>query len=208
MARCTEAALDDSGRPAELRAALDSVRVVWGVWPYRDPGRLVADRIGASGARTALTTVGGNQVYDQTIRTASLVAAGEIDAAVVCAAESLRTRRADRARGERTEYLTEREGAAPDEPVDPDREHFSEAEKAVELDNAVRFYAMAETALRQPTRRGRRLPPATDRRAVGRGERRGRRQSPRLAPHRAERRRHRSRIRPQPPPSPPRTPSC
>ena len=148
MARCTEAALDDSGRPAELRAVLDSVRVVWGVWPYRDPGRLVADRIGAPTARTALTNVGGNQVYDQTIRTASLVAAGEIDAAVVCAAESLRTRRADRARGERTEYLPERDGAAPDEPVDPEREHFSEAEKAVELDNAVRFYAMAESALR------------------------------------------------------------
>jgi acetyl-CoA C-acetyltransferase len=148
MARCTEAALDDSGSPAGLRAAIDAVRVVWGVWPYRDPGRLVADRIGATEARTALTTVGGNQVYDLVIDTANQIVDGRTDAAVLCAAESLRTRRADHARGERTEYLTERDDAAPDEPLGKEHEHFNAAEKAIGVDRAVMFYAMAETALR------------------------------------------------------------
>ena len=48
MARSVEQALADTGAPA-LRDAIEAVRVVWGVWPYRDPGRLVADRIGAAG---------------------------------------------------------------------------------------------------------------------------------------------------------------
>ena len=47
MARATEQALDDASS-ARLRRRIGAVRVVWGVWPYRDPGRLVAERIGAS----------------------------------------------------------------------------------------------------------------------------------------------------------------
>ena len=43
MARCVEAALADAGAPV-LREAIAAVRVVWGVWPYADPGRLVAAR--------------------------------------------------------------------------------------------------------------------------------------------------------------------
>src|SRR5690606_34559148 len=103
----------DSGTRA-LRERIDAVRVVWGVWPYDDPGRLIAERLGCPDARTTKTTTGGNQVYDLVIDTATQIQAGELDVAVVCAAESMRTRRADHARGVPTEYLTEREGAAPD----------------------------------------------------------------------------------------------
>ena len=63
MVRSVEQALADTGAPA-LREAIEAVRVVWGVWPYRDPGRLVADRIGVAGARTTITAMGGNQVYE------------------------------------------------------------------------------------------------------------------------------------------------
>ena len=77
MARCAELALADAGgRPGALRGAVDAVRVVWGVWPYRDPGRLVADRIGTPGARSTITTMGGNQVYDLVIDTADRIARG------------------------------------------------------------------------------------------------------------------------------------
>ena len=98
MARCVEAALADSDAPA-LRRSITAVRVVWGVWPYADPGRLVAERIGVPGARTTLTAMGGNQVYDLVNDTAARIQRGDLDVAVVCAAETLRTRRADRARG-------------------------------------------------------------------------------------------------------------
>lgn len=148
MARCTEAALDDSGVGSALRNRIDAVRVVWGVWPYRDPGRLVADRVGATRARTTLTTTGGNQVYALAIDTAERIQRGELDVAVICAAETLRSRRADRAQGRSSEYLPERDGARPDEVFGSDEPFSTETERDIGLDVIARFYAMAETALR------------------------------------------------------------
>jgi acetyl-CoA C-acetyltransferase len=147
MARCVEHALADAGAPA-LRDAISAVRVVWGVWPYADPGRLVADRIGAPGARTTLTVMGGNQVYDLLDDTASRIQRGELDIAVVCAAETLRTRRTDRASGRRTSYLPEPDGARPDETYGDEQPMTTPAERALGIDTAVNFYAMAETAIR------------------------------------------------------------
>lgn len=147
MVRCTEAAIADTGAPG-LRDRIGAVRVVWGVWPYVDPGRLVAERIGRPGATTTRTTTGGNQVYDLVVDTAARIAAGDLDVVVVCAAESLRTRRADAARGERTTYLTERDGAAPDEVLGSTRPLSNDVEEAIGVHHPTRFYAMAETALR------------------------------------------------------------
>lgn len=150
MSACAELALDDAGAPG-LRDRVDAVRVVWGVWPYRDPGRLVADRIGAPAARTTLTTVGGNQVYDLVIDTAARIERGELDVAVICAAESLRTRRADKAAGRRSEYLPEREGAAPDEVLGSDTALSTPDEERFGVTIPTTFYAMAETAIRHRT---------------------------------------------------------
>ena len=147
MSRCTDAAIADTGSAA-IRGAIDSVRVVWGVWPYRDPGRLVADRIGAPDARTTLTTVGGNQVYDLVTDTATTIVSGAGDVAVICAAETMRTRRADHARGEHTEYLPEPDGARPDEAQETFRPLTMEHEREIGIETWPRFYAMAETALR------------------------------------------------------------
>ena len=145
MTRCAEAALADSGA---LRDRIDSVRVVWGVWPYRDPGRLVAERLGAPDARTTLTTMGGNQVYDLVVDTATRIVGCHLDVAVLCGAETLRTRRHDRAHGARTQYLPEAEGAAPDVVFGPDRPLTTDTEREIGLDVVARFYTMAETALR------------------------------------------------------------
>lgn len=147
MVRCSEAAIADSGA-AGLRDRIEAVRVVWGVWPYADPGRLVAERLGRSDAITTMTTSGGNQVYDLVIDTALRIAAGELDAAVVCAAESMRTRRADHARGSETSYLTERDAAAPDVLLGSEQSLSGAAEEAIGVHHPTRFYAMAETALR------------------------------------------------------------
>jgi acetyl-CoA C-acetyltransferase len=148
MVRCGEAALSDTGAGAALRGRIDAVRVVWGVWPYDDPGRLVAAQLGRPDATTTKTTTGGNQVYDLVIDTARRIASGELDVAILCAAESMRTRRADHARGIRTEYLAEREGAAPDIVLGSDQPLSSAAEEAIGAHHPPRFYAMAETALR------------------------------------------------------------
>ena len=151
MTRCSEAAIADAAASGDLQGAIDAVRVVWGIWPYRDPGRLVAERLGRPDARTTLTTTGGNQVYDLVVDTAEQISAGSIDVAVVCAAESMRTRRADHARGISTEYLAERDGAAPDDTVGSDSALTTPDEEAIGVHHPVRFYAMAETALRHRT---------------------------------------------------------
>ena len=148
MTRCVAAALDDTGAPSAVRDSVGDVRVVWGIWPYRDPGRLVAERIGAPAARTTITTSGGNQVYDLVIDTAARIQAGAMETAVVCGAESLRTRRSDRARGSTTEYVAEREDAVADESLGSARDMFSDVEKEIGVHVVARFYAMAETALR------------------------------------------------------------
>jgi acetyl-CoA C-acetyltransferase len=147
MTRSTEAALVDTGS-ATLRNHIDAVRVVWGVGPYADPGRLVADRIGATTARSSLTTMGGNQVYDLVADTAARIQSGDLDVAVLCGAETLRTRRSDRARGTTTEYLPEQDGAAPDDVLGTDKTLNSDTEREYGLEVVARFYAMAETALR------------------------------------------------------------
>jgi acetyl-CoA C-acetyltransferase len=148
MARCAELALDDSGAAASLRARVGAVRVVWGVWPYRDPGRLVATEIGAHSARTTLTTVGGNQVYDLVTDTASRLQRGELDVAIVCAAETLRSRRSDRAAGRTSPYLPERDGAAPDELFGPQAPLSTPLEDRFGVNVPTTFYAMAEHAIR------------------------------------------------------------
>jgi acetyl-CoA C-acetyltransferase len=150
MVDSTERAIADAGAPA-LRDRIEAVRVVWGVWPYRDPARLVADRIGVAAARTTITTVGGNQVYDLVIDTAARIGRGELDVAVICAAESLRTRRADKAAGRRSEYLPEREGATPDEVLGSDSPLSTPDEERFGVTIPTTFYAMAETAVRHRT---------------------------------------------------------
>jgi len=147
MVRSCEAALADAGAPG-LRDHIEAVRVVWGVWPYHDPGRLVAERLGRPDAVTTKTTSGGNQVYDLLVDTAARIASGDLEVAVVCAAESMRTRRADHARGIESEYLAERDGAAPDVVLGSELPLSGAAEEAIGAHHPTRFYAMAETALR------------------------------------------------------------
>lgn len=147
MTRCAEAAIADTGS-GTIRNRIDAVRVVWGVWPYGDPGRLIATRLGRPDAETTKTTTGGNQVYDLVIDTAERIASGALDVAVLCAAESMRTRRADHAKGTPSPYLDEPADAAADITLGTDRSLSGPAEEAIGIHHPTRFYAMAETALR------------------------------------------------------------
>ena len=51
MVLALRAAAADAGVP-ELVTRVDRIAVPQGSWGYSDPGRLVADRVGAAGART------------------------------------------------------------------------------------------------------------------------------------------------------------
>jgi len=146
MARAAEAALSDCS--ADLRSSVQSVRVVKGIWPYADPGTLVAGRLGLEDVETALTQLGGNEAFDLVNRTAAAIGAGELDAALICSAETMRTRRADKKAGRKSPYLPERDQAEPVETYGIDRQLGDATEYFAGTTVAANFYAMAETALR------------------------------------------------------------
>lgn len=126
---------------------IESVRIVKGIWPYKDPGRLVADELGLQGSTTALTAIGGNAAYDLVNETASEIAAGDLSVALICGAESMRTRRKDKREGRRSPYRDEAEGASPDT-LWPDHELVNESDIAAGVASPVNFYAMAESVIR------------------------------------------------------------
>jgi acetyl-CoA C-acetyltransferase len=91
MARALEAAAHDAGAPALLRA-VDLIAVPQGSWAYADPARLVAGRVGATGARTHLVELG---IPQQTVINLALEAlsGGRSDVAVVVGGEARRWER-------------------------------------------------------------------------------------------------------------------
>ena len=145
MVEASEAALADV---AGVRGNISEVAVVKGINTYADPGRLIAGQLGIEGAHTTYTPVGGNAPYDLLNDTASRIARGELAAAIVCGAETMRTRRKDHAAGRKTTYLAERAGAEPDRILGADTALTDTADDAAGINIPAHFYALAESALR------------------------------------------------------------
>ena len=99
------ATLDDAIEPLEMmmcavrRAEADtgtggflgqvqSVRVVRGMWSYENPAAVIAERIGAAGAQTVGTLVGGNQNQALMNQTAAEILAGKFDLVLITGAEN------------------------------------------------------------------------------------------------------------------------
>jgi acetyl-CoA C-acetyltransferase len=116
------------------------------MWSYADPGRLVADAIGARSARTTLARIGILQT-ELLGRAAAAIAAGRVDVAIVVGGEAryrdLRASIAGVPVGERAQ-----DGAHPDEVLVPDGEIISPYEMAAGLVSPVSHYAILENALR------------------------------------------------------------
>jgi len=146
MVRAVEAAADDAGSRALLRQA-SSIRVPRGFWAYSDPGRLVADAVGAHGARTELAELG---VLQQTLVSDACraIARGEEEIAVITGGEArYRALRARLAGSEAAE--TPQTGATPDRVLAAAEPFWSEVEASRGLVMPVQFYAVIESALRR-----------------------------------------------------------
>jgi acetyl-CoA C-acetyltransferase len=119
LAEAARRAAEDTGSadPGKVLAAIGSVRVVQILsWRYRDPGRLVADRIGATDVRhTVYSTTGGNTPQSMVNRAALDILAGAVDVVLIGGAEAWRTRTAARSGGATLDWTTEPDDAAPDE---------------------------------------------------------------------------------------------
>ncbi len=125
---------------------IDWIAVPQGSWAYPDPGRLVADRVGASGARTHLVELG---IPQQSLINEALaaIASGASDVAAVVGGEGKRwEREAQRAGHPATE--TPQPGVVPDVTRRREGPLMEPVEVAHRLWDPVQQYAMIENALR------------------------------------------------------------
>ncbi|MER5621151.1 acetyl-CoA synthetase [Streptosporangium sp. NPDC002544] len=134
----------DAGAPGLLNA-LDSIQVVYTEsWQYDDPTARLAERLGAAPRHRAYSKVSGTAPQLLLGEAASMIARGELDAALVAGAEALATRRALRRAGERVAWS---HPANPKPPYGWERPPHP-AELAHELFLPVHTYAIMETARR------------------------------------------------------------
>ena len=104
MSRSALDLMEDALRSAAIDADapgllpdLDLIGVVGGLWRYTDPGRQVADRVGAGDAATLLTSWSGHTPQHLLNHLATRIQAGELEAAAMLGGETNRSRRRPKA---------------------------------------------------------------------------------------------------------------
>lgn len=148
LARAAEEARADSGA-SDVFGSLCSVRVVEiASWRYRDPGALVAARIGARPRHTVYTTGGGQTPQELVGQASQDIQAGRADSILVGGAESWPTRMAWRARGERPEWTRQDPELEPSERFGEELAMSSDEEVAIGLTVPLQAYPLFENALR------------------------------------------------------------
>ncbi|GAC68496.1 acetyl-CoA acetyltransferase [Gordonia soli] len=148
IARAARAAAEEAGS-ARLLEMVDSIRIVGLLsWRYRDPGALVAERIGARPRRSGYTGNGGSTPQVLVNVAAEEIASGVADVVLIGGAESWRTRMRLRARGERPAWSRQDESVEPADIVVPDVPMEAESERRIGLDRPSFVYPLFEQALR------------------------------------------------------------
>lgn len=145
MLEALRLAADDAGCSG-LLARADSVRVVRGVWPYGDPAREIARRLGAEGVETVGTLYGGNLAQACVSDAAREIQAGRRDVVLVAGAENGRSSALARRQGVEIHYA-EAPGE-PDRVVGADAPMIHPAERARGILRATTMYSIFENAIR------------------------------------------------------------
>ena len=129
--------------------AVDSVRVVNLLsWRYRDPGLLVAQRIGAQRAATQYTGIGGNTPQSLVNQTCLDIQQGRAEVVLLTGGETWRTRMRLRARGIRPEWTRQDESVPVPPGAGTDVPMSGPAEDRIGLDRPSFVYPLFEEALR------------------------------------------------------------
>jgi acetyl-CoA C-acetyltransferase len=147
MAEAVERAAAD----AKLRAvpAADVVRVVnLLTWPYRDPARFLAARLGLSPRETGYTTAGGNTPQSLLNLTAAEIQRGELDVAVLAGGEAWRTRQRAQRSGATITWDKLPRGTDPGRLIGTDLAMNAPEELARGIVMPVQIYPLFESALR------------------------------------------------------------
>jgi acetyl-CoA C-acetyltransferase len=142
-------AIERAGDDARAPALLAQARVVFvprGTWRYRDPGRIVAERVGAQ-AQSVVAELGVLQSTPFT-RACRAIASGDLDVALVVGGEAkFRDLRAH-ITGIGVTDTAQADDVAPDERIVPADEIIPGPERAAGFMSAPLMYSAVETALR------------------------------------------------------------
>jgi len=146
MVDAVRKAAADSGGHSGLLAAVESVRVIRGVWRYKHPAGYVAAKIGAPNAETAGSPYGGNMVQSVVNQSALDILNGHKSLIVITGAENGNSQAKARKAGLELP-VTETEGdysrmIGKEEPMS------CEAEQSRGLRQPIQFYPMFENAIR------------------------------------------------------------
>ncbi len=145
MVDAVQQAAEDAGS-RELLSRAGAVRVIRGMWRYADPGRVVAERIGCPGAKTALTHYGGNYGQSATSQSFLDIQRGDLDVAVLTGAEGGRTWARLQKAGKKTAWSDA--PGEPDEWIGEDLAMWHEAERARGILQPIQMYPIFEIARR------------------------------------------------------------
>lgn len=145
MLRAAQRAQSDSRCPDLLRRA-DSIRVPRGFWDYPDPGRWLANKLGAAKAKSHLAEIG---ILQTTLlgEAAQAIAAGEEQVALICGGEAKYRSVQLQRLGLEPSFTHEGQGE-PDHVMRPAQEIWSQREADLGLLMPVNQYSIMENALR------------------------------------------------------------
>ncbi len=141
------AAKDAGGGHALLRraGALGVVDIASRRWA--DPGTLVAAELGITPDQTLRTQLGGDGPQVLVSELAAQIAAGQLDAGIICGAEALSTLARSMKDGREPDWPALDEGAEPTRTLGEDRFPASDEELAADLIAPVMMYPLLESAL-------------------------------------------------------------
>ncbi len=146
MLQAIRSAAEDAGIPDLLRKT-QSVRVVRGIWGYKNPAKWIASQLGAHQAETVGTLIGGNQNQAVINQTALEVAEGKLDLVVITGAEDGNSAMKARKLGLKLPY-TETPGTY-DRVIGARQEaEHHDFEIAKGIRQAIQIYPMYDNALR------------------------------------------------------------
>lgn len=146
MEQALRGAAEDAGAP-KLLESLDAIYVPRGLWQYGDPGAALAERVGASGVRTALGAISGHIVQVLVDRACTEIAEGRSDLIAIVGAESEHSKRRLARLGHPRGWEEDPTGE-PDLFVGETKAGLLPHEAQAGIRDAVSCFGLCETALR------------------------------------------------------------
>ena len=147
MVEAVRDAARDAGKP-ELVQQLDSICVLKGMWEYKNPGKLIADQLGCSKAKSILADVGNLQLT-ALFDLCNAIASGQQEMGVVVGGEAkYRELRAKIAGQQIANTVQGEETPAPDEYKGIPDPFATDAEASAGIFMPVELFSVIESAIR------------------------------------------------------------